>query len=330
MPSSILLSSFDIHAVPCHPNWEIIALVRDILQSEVVSGFQALCGDDESSSIQQDEGESELLLHFLMSMKEQKQRHASKLVEDLGCIEADISELEKRHLLRKNASLNWSHEDLSYAREKGFLYSVEELSNLASDIRDSRFLKNVAQLENAYFSMRSQVQGSGNDTVIRADRDVLKNRGSWFSDQTDEEQQESSDSRGAFFDGLCKYARYSKLEVCGTLRNRDIANSTNVICSLSFDRDEDYFAAAGVAKKIKIFEFQSLYDKSVDIHYPVIEMSNKSKLSCVCWNKYIRNYLASTDFDGIVKVCISLRNCLSFVQFLNPLSVTVFSHLPIS
>lgn len=284
-----------------HPEPSLRPTARDILQSEVVSGFQALCGDDKSSSIRQNEGESELLLHFLMFMKEQKQRHASKLMEDLGCIEADISELEKRHLLRKSTSLNWSDENLLYARERGVLCSGE-LSNPTSDISDSRFLKNVAQLENAYLSMRSQIQGSVNDTVIRADRDILKNRGSWFSVQMNEENQESSDSQGAFFDGLCKYARYSKLEVCGTLRNRDITNSTNVICSLSFDRDEDYFAAAGVAKKIKIFEFQSLYDNAVDIHYPVIEMSNKSRLSCVCWNKYIRNYLASTDYDGIVKL----------------------------
>lgn len=284
-----------------HPEPSLRPTARDILQSEVVSGFQALCGDDKSSSIRQNEGESELLLHFLMFMKEQKQRHASKLMEDLGCIEADISELEKRHLLRKSTSLNWSDENLLYARERGVLCSGE-LSSPTSDISDSRFLKNVAQLENAYLSMRSQIQGSVNDTVIRADRDILKNRGSWFSVQMNEEKQESSDSQGAFFDGLCKYARYSKLEVCGTLRNRDITNSTNVICSLSFDRDEDYFAAAGVAKKIKIFEFQSLYDNAVDIHYPVIEMSNKSRLSCVCWNKYIRNYLASTDYDGIVKL----------------------------
>lgn len=283
-----------------HPEPSLRPTARDVLQSEVVSGFQALYGNDKSSSVQQDEGESELLLHFLISMKEHKQRDASKLVEDLGCIEADISELEKRHLLRKCTSLNWSDEDLLCAKEKGVLCSGE-LSNPASDIRDSRFLKNVAQLENVYFSMRSQIQGSVNDAVIR-DRDVLKNRGSWFSVQMDEQKQESFDSQGAFFDGLCKYARYSKLEVCGTLRNRDVTNSTNVICSLSFDRDEDYFAAAGVAKKIKIFEFQSLYDNAVDIHYPVIEMSNKSKLSCVCWNKYIRNYLASTDYDGIVKL----------------------------
>ena len=75
-----------------------------------------------------------------------------------------------------------------------------------------------------------------------------------------------------------------------------------MICSLSFDRDEDYFASAGISKKIKIFDFNTLCNDCVDIHYPTVEMSNRSKLSCVCWNNYIKNYLASTDYDGVVKL----------------------------
>lgn len=71
---------------------------------------------------------------------------------------------------------------------------------------------------------------------------------------------------------------------------------------LGFDHDEDYFATAGVSKKIKVYDFESLVNNSVDIHYPAVEMSNKSKISCICWNNYIRNYLASTDYDGVVKV----------------------------
>lgn len=284
-----------------HPEPSLRPTTRDILQSEVLREVQALCGDDKLSSIQQAEGDSELLLHFLLSVKEQKQKHASKLVEDLGCIESDIKELEKRHQLKNSITVTCSGEKLLCPGERGFLYYGDGLSTPVPDGEDSRFLKNVSQLENAYFSARSQIHVSVDDSVVRADRDILKSRENWYLVQHDEENQK--DERGSFFDGLCKYARYSKLRVRGTIRNRDfVTNSTNVVCSLSFDRDEDYFAAAGVSKKIKIFDFQAINDDSVDIHYPVIEMSNKSKLSCVCWNNYIRNYLASTDYDGIVKL----------------------------
>ncbi|XP_074264961.1 protein SPA1-RELATED 2 isoform X2 [Silene latifolia] len=276
-----------------HPEPSLRPTASDILQSEVICALQDFCGDDNSSLIEQDEGESELLLHFLMSMKEQKQKRASKLMVDLGCIEADVKELEKRHLLETPMSLMYPHDDFLYARER---------VPCNEDIGDTRISKNVDHLEKAYFSARSRMHHSTSDFVIRKDNDLLHNRENWCVGSREEEQHNPIDERGAFFDGLCKYARYSKLEVCGTLRNREITNSTNVICSLSFDRDEDYFAAAGVSKKIKIFDFQALCDDSVDIHYPMIEMSNTSKLSCVCWNSYVRNYLASSDYDGIVKL----------------------------
>jgi protein suppressor of PHYA-105 1 len=94
------------------------------------------------------------------------------------------------------------------------------------------------------------------------------------------------------------------------LRNSDLLSSANVIYALSFDRDEDYIAAGGISKKIKIFDLNAASNDSVDIQYPVVEMSNKSKLSCVCWNSYIKNHLASTDYDGVVQV----RMCYIYFQ----------------
>ncbi|GAB4834528.1 hypothetical protein Ancab_032786 [Ancistrocladus abbreviatus] len=285
-----------------HPEPSFRPTTRDILQSEVITGFQELCGDDMPSSIHQDETESELLLHFLMSIKEQKQKHASKLEEDIRCIEADIKEVVKRNLLQESLIMSSLCENTHNERGKMFLQSGDVQSSPLSKRSDSKLLRTVEDLESAYFSVRSKIQLPEDDPTIRPDRDLLKNRINLFGVQKDEEAGKSVDHLGAFFDGFCKYARYSKLEVCGTLRNGDFSNSVNVICSLSFDRDEDYFAAAGVSKKIKIFDFQALCNNTVDIHYPVTKMTNKSKISCICWNNYIRNYLASTDYDGVVKV----------------------------
>ena len=168
-------------------------------------------------------------------------------------------------------------------------------------------MKNISQLENAYFYMRSQIHRTRNTSVTHYDKDLQKKEQMQCHLQNENDDlamKQTSDERvGAFFDGLCKFARFSKFKVCGTLRNGDLFNSTNAICSLSFDCNEEFIAAAKVSKKIKIFEFNALSNDSADIHYPVVEMSNKSKLSCVCWNYYIRNYLASTDYDGVVKVC---------------------------
>lgn len=264
-----------------HPEPSLRPLTRDILQSEVVNGFEEVMAKEIASSIEEEDGESELLLYFLATLEEQKQKQASKLVEDIGRLEADIKEIERRH---NGISISESFTSLSQT----------------SGANESKLMKNIGQLETAYFSMRSETQLPETGSTSRPDNDVLQNRDNWSSGQNSIENPD--DSIGAHFDGFCKFARYSKFEVRGSLRSGEFNNSGNVICSLGFDRDEDYFAAAWITKKIKIFEFNAFFNDSVDIHYPVVEMANRARLSCICWNSYIKSYLASTDYDGVVKL----------------------------
>lgn len=291
-----------------------MCILRDILLSDLISEGRDLSSLDHSSaSIDEEDAEAELLLHFLLVLKEQKEKKAEKLVSDVGCLTSDIEEVERRQLARLtplavagNPQANVG-DNLDVHPWEG--PNLETSSSLRMpSMGAERLMRNMDQLENAYFSIRANVELPVTNVTTRADTDVLKIRDKWGRFQNDDDMlnpgRESSDRLGAFFDGLCKYARYSKFEVRGCLRNIDILNSANVICSLSFDRDEDFFAAAGVSKKIKIFELDALLNDNVDIHYPVIEMSSRSKLSCVCWNSYIKNYLASTDYEGVIQVCI--------------------------
>ncbi|PQM42535.1 protein SPA1-RELATED 2 [Prunus yedoensis var. nudiflora] len=291
-----------------HPDPSSRPTTREILQSEVVNGLQEVSVEESSSSVDQEDAELELLLHFLTSMKEKKQKAGTKLMETIRFLEADVEEVERRHCSRKplidhclyNESLNGRKNTL-FLEEDSRSEGLSPISSVPSS-NVSRLMRNIDQLESAYFSMRSRIQYPETDSTIRTDKDLLRNRKNWCVATKDEEKETATDRLGAIFDGLCRYARYSKFEVRGILRNGDFNSSSNVICSLSFDRDEDYFAAAGISKKIKIFEFNAFFDDSVDIHYPAIEMSNKSKISCVCWNNYIKNYLASTDYDGVIKL----------------------------
>lgn len=218
-----------------------------------------------------------MLSSFLSSLNDVKQKDESNLVEQIQEIEADIEEVEKRR------------------PKKSPVLSPSPGESLSACDKETRLTNNIKQLEIAYFSMRPSVQLSDSDVATQRYGELLGKN---------EAKANTTDYLGGFFDGLCRYARYSNFKVQGILRIGDYNNSPNVICSLSFDRDEDYLATGGVSKKIKIFGFQALFDKYVDIHYPVIEMANKSKLSCICWNSYISNYLASTDYDGTVKVRI--------------------------
>lgn len=277
-----------------HPEPSSRPTIRDILLSDLFCGTQDLHSSDELLTFANDDAvaESELLLDFLVSSKEQKQDHAVKLVEQIRCIEADIKGLGGSPF--SAASPVPVKKDYNL---QDFLKSVTRSSG-----NEARLVNYMFQLEKAYFSMRSRDTVTAGDG--RADRDLLKNRevSSRRENEVISVNQNSANGLDVFFEGLYKFTRYGKLELRGTLRNSDLLNSANVVCSLSFDRDEEYIAIAGASKKIKIFEFSALVKNTIDIHYPVIEMGNKAKLSCISWNGYIKNYLASTDYDGVVQV----------------------------
>ncbi|KAI5020440.1 hypothetical protein ZWY2020_045328 [Hordeum vulgare] len=293
-----------------HPDPFSRPKARDILGCDLINeGRDLSLLDKAPAAISEEDTESGLLLNFLSQLKEEKETQAAKLSADLSSLQTDIVEAERRHSLRMGFSL----EDMDVPASSNDVPGTSSnalrgasLSGLLppsgrSDIYEERVMKNLQQLENAYYSTRSTIDTSETNVIKRSDNDALRVREN-FNHSDDDAMAVPTDRLGCFFDGLCKYARHSRFEVRGILKNADILNSPNVICSLSFDRDEEYFAAAGVSKKIKIFEFDALLNDRVDIHYPIVEMPSKSKLSCVCWNNYIKNYLASTDYDGTVQL----------------------------
>ncbi|KAM0866586.1 hypothetical protein ACQ4PT_042537 [Festuca glaucescens] len=280
--------------------------------------------DKEPAAVNEDDTESGLLLNFLSQLKEEKEMQAAKLSADLASLQTDIVEAERRHSLRMGFTLEdmdvlASSNDVpgtsSNALRGGALLSGVLPPSCRSSIYEERVMRNLEQLENAYYSMRSTIDTSDTNVIKRSDNDALRVRENFSQLHSDTDVMDGQTDRlGCFFDGLCKYARHSRFKVRGILKNADILSSPNVICSLSFDRDEEYFATAGVSKKIKIFEFDALLNDRVDIHYPLVEMPSKSKLSCVCWNNYIKNYLASTDYDGTVQLW-DARTGQGFTQF---------------
>lgn len=178
--------------------------------------------------------------------------------------------------------------------------------------KSSRLMKNFKKLELAYFLMRgrvnkpsgrqfakhSSISSDGRGSVVLTERSSVNNLAS--KDSCNDNRQGGWIS--PFLEGLCKYLSFSKLKVKADLKQGDLLNSSNLVCSLSFDRDGEFFATAGVNRKIKVFGYDSIVNEDRDIHYPVVEMASRSKLSSVCWNRYIKSQIASSNFEGVVQV----------------------------
>ncbi|KAL4204885.1 hypothetical protein AMTRI_Chr01g111930 [Amborella trichopoda] len=195
--------------------------------------------------------------------------------------------------------------------------NIEENSENHESITSkcSRLMRNFKKLEAAYFSTRcgptkpagqtrnKSLPGSGSGRGIDA-----RTEGSTYSsvDNLASKENQGEGRRigwiNPFLDGLCKHLAFSKLRVRADLKQGDLLNSSNLVCSLGFDRDKEFFATAGVNRKIKVFECDMILNEDLDIHYPVIEMASRSKLSSICWNSYIKSQMASSDFEGIVQV----------------------------
>ncbi|KAF5184593.1 Spa1-related [Thalictrum thalictroides] len=178
--------------------------------------------------------------------------------------------------------------------------------------KSSRLTKNFKKLESAYFSTRGRMvepvkklPNKCSQIVTNCKESAMITEGITVDDLASKKDHTGSKKSkwiNPFLEGLCKYLSFSKLKVKADLKQEDLLNSSNLVCSLSFDRDKEFFATAGVNRKIKIFECDMILGENRDIHYPVVEMASRSKLSSICWNSYIKSQIASSDFKGVVQV----------------------------
>ncbi|KAJ9556058.1 hypothetical protein OSB04_010672 [Centaurea solstitialis] len=204
-----------------HPQPSSRPTTRDILQFELLSGTKELYFKSNRSSIvgKNEDAEFEILLDFLISLKEKKEMHALELYGNIQFLETNINNIQHKNVLRMFYDSNSMGE-----RIKAF----------------------ISQLKHAYFSNGSQLQLLDTVSNERNDLDLLG-----FVDPVGVNEpamkQKCVGFMDDFLDGVCKFIRYSKFEARGMLKMGNLLNSENVICSLSFDRDENYIAVAGVS-----------------------------------------------------------------------------------
>ncbi|GAV72302.1 Pkinase domain-containing protein/WD40 domain-containing protein [Cephalotus follicularis] len=183
-------------------------------------------------------------------------------------------------------------------------------------LQNCRLMKNFKKLESAYFSTRCRPFKQSGKPLIRQSPMSSDGRGSVterssITNVTSKDlysENRQGEWINPFLEGLCKYLSFSKLKVKADLKQGDLLNASNLVCSLSFDRDGEFFATAGVNKKIKVFEYNTIINVNRDIHYPAVEMASRSKLSSICWNSYIKSQIASSNFEGVVQVWDITRN----------------------
>ncbi|XP_070602805.1 E3 ubiquitin-protein ligase COP1 isoform X2 [Erythrolamprus reginae] len=234
----------------------------------------------------------QILMEFLKVARRNKREQLEQIQKELSVLEEDIKRVEEMSGLYSPVSEDStvpqfeapspSHSSIidstEYSQPSGFSGSSQTKkqpwynSTLAS--RRKRLTAHFEDLEQCYFSTR----------MTRLSDD------SRTSNQLDE-----------FQECLSKFTRYNSVRPLATLSYAsDLYNGSSIVSSIEFDRDCDYFAIAGVTKKIKVYEYGTVIQDAVDIHYPENEMTCNSKISCISWSSYHKNLLASSDYEGTV------------------------------
>ena len=186
----------------------------------------------------------------------------------------------------------------SLVHTEGFnLYKRKEESlETLMEVRRKHMTRHFDDLTNCYFSNRVQKVLFPPETRIN------------------EDQPDENEGFYEFSSSLNNFTRYSGLRHLATLSyTTDMFNNASIVSSIEFDKDQELFAIAGVTKRIKVYNYNTVLKDTVDIHYPCIEMVCGSKISCVAWSAFHQSTLASSDYDCTVIVWDALTASKVFI-----------------
>ncbi|KAG0333235.1 coatomer subunit alpha [Podila humilis] len=192
----------------------------DILQAEytcedIDEMMSALSAKKRELKAKDQQVELEVLMHFLKNTKAEKEEALARLNAQIHCLDNDMRNVQDK--------LN---------RLKHHAAQQTSLSVIEDD--------------------EDQIEQPGGAQV--------PNEASEEEDEAVPAQQAGSKrSRTSALTSFCstisKFTKFSRFEHINTLRYGDIYSTSSIVSSIEFDRDDEYFATAGVTKKIKIFEY---------------------------------------------------------------------------
>ncbi|XP_015256334.1 PREDICTED: E3 ubiquitin-protein ligase RFWD2 isoform X1 [Cyprinodon variegatus] len=284
-----------------HPNWPRWQVFQDILSPDqenldlanVNLMLELLVQKKKQLEAESQAAQRQILMEFLKEARRNKREQLDQLQKELNFLEEDIKRVEEisglyspmmeaectvPNVEAPSPAPSSIIEPPDYNQPPGFGATTQVKrqtwynSTLAS--RRKRLTAHFEDLEQCYFS----------------------NKMSRFTDEG-----RNLNQLDDFMECLSKFTRYNTVRPLATLSYAsDLYNGSSIVSSIEFDRDCDYFAIAGVTKKIKVFEYGTVIQDAVDIHYPVNEMTCNSKISCISWSSYHKNLLASSDYEGTV------------------------------
>ncbi len=239
--------------------------------------------------------QNKLLYEFLKSLLRLKERQLCDISKEVGIIKKDIEEVEDILKDSEEQTSSTAFEktaDDQTTKKEAVVPDRKELARCESFNSIHRGI----EITQSSFSLRNQIIQAHFDDFVKC---YFACRAKEITFGRAEKCPSSSDAVACtpsgldkFRENLIKFSRYSKLRPLATLSySNDIYNNSTIVSSIEFDKDNEFFAIAGVTKRIKVYDYAQVINDTVNLHYPCTEMVSSSKISCISWNSYHKGTL---------------------------------------
>lgn len=218
--------------------------------------------------------------------------------------EADADAMPRSNSVSKESAARTESFETVLSGEDGFNTLKPAPTSQTYVSRKRRMYAHFDDFVTSYFSIRNQdllLGGAGGTaTAAGTPRDGDDASKKLDFDHTMKRRNPGLDQ---FRENLVQFSKYNTLRPLATMHySSELHNNSTIVSTIVFDKDNEYFAIGGVTRRIKIFDYSAVIRDTVDIHYPTVEMMSNSKISCITWNSFQRNVMASSDYEGAVNL----------------------------
>ena len=243
----------------------------------------------------------EVLKEFLLESRARKEASAAALERELLFLNSDIQAVRQEIQLLSGGSAQAMEttRERGDGREKEVIARAMEALGLTKmgelvidESKRRRVLRQFNELQNWY--SRKRTNDMDEDEVMK----TLGDGALLSPDSTTMEE---------FSALIDTFKRFSNITVAAELAaDADATASCAPISSIEFDASEENFATAGVSKRIQFYNLGRVLEGS---QQPADEITTRSKLTCLSYNKFVRQHIAASDNEGVVSVWDVEKKC---------------------
>ena len=252
----------------------------------------------------------EVLKEFLVESRARKQASAAALERELRCLDADIDAVRREiEALGGGARVSHERSDLhdkeviAHAMEALGLTRPGESQIVIDESKRRRVLRQFSELQSWYSKRRSAERDDVTSDGGKSSGSALNGGRGYAPDSTTMEE---------FSTIIDTFKRYSNISIAAEIRGEeDASNPGAPVSSIEFDSTQEYFATAGVSKRIQFYNLEHVLEGS---QQPADEINTRSKLTCLSYNKFVKHHIAASDYEGVVSVWDVEKKC-SIIDF---------------